>query len=129
MPSQPAGLYIAISLETSLVRIVNDGRRRNSTPSFAGRVEPPSSAGVKFQNLAIGERHAGQCLNERPVADQQRRRTVVASGHEGAEGIRPLARLLGGFNALMPPAPRQMPKVMLRKPGCEHIGRTADIAG
>ncbi len=61
------------------------------------------------------------------MADQQRRRAVVASRHEGPKGIGAFARLFRRFDAVMPPLRRQMSKIMVRKPRCKQTGRTADI--
>ena len=62
------------------------------------------------------------------MADQKRRGAIVARGHPGAESIRPRVRRRGRFDTRMPPLPRQMPEIMMRKSRCQQFGRTADVA-
>ena len=62
------------------------------------------------------------------MADEKRRRTVIAGRHQGSECVRTRNRLFRGFDTLMPPLPRQMREVMMRESGRKHIGRTADVA-
>jgi len=62
------------------------------------------------------------------MADQEGRGAIVARGHSGTKGIRPRVRRCGRFDTRMPPLPRQMPEIVMRKSRCQQFGRTADIA-
>ena len=62
------------------------------------------------------------------MADQEGRGAIVARSHPDTKGIRPRVGRCGRFDSRMPPLPRQMAEIVMRKSRCQQFGRAADIA-